>query len=332
MRTTGAEAARSLLAAVLAAAGVVSTGQRALAAPARAPSGTLTLAVTVDDLPATPASDLAEMRRITKGVLAAFKKHRVEAVGFVNESKLEPESERRQRVALLRQWVEAGHELGNHTYSHADLQTMPLAAYEREVMRGEEETRRLQAERGHGVRFFRHPYTHTGPTLETRTAFEAFLVAHGYAVAPFSIEGSDYAFDLLRRQALERRDPAGVARLRAAYVEHTLAVTEFMETLARDTFGRAVPQILLVHASGTNAEALDDLLARLSARGYRFVPLDEALADEAWSTPDRYVGPNGPSWLHRFQLAKGRPMQIELEPDPPKWVLDEYKAAQEKRP
>jgi peptidoglycan/xylan/chitin deacetylase (PgdA/CDA1 family) len=272
------------------------------------------------------------MRGITKGVLAALKKHRVEAVGFVNESRLEPDAERQQRVALLRQWIEAGHELGNHTYSHADLQTMPLAAYEREVMRGEEETRRLQAVRGHGVRFFRHPYTHTGPTLETRTAFEAFLVAHGYAVAPFSIETSDYVFDLLRRQALERRDTAGVARLRAAYLEHTLAVTEFMETLARDTFSRAVPQILLVHANGTNAEALDELLARLKARGYRFVPLDEALADEAWSTPDRYVGPNGPSWLHRFQLAKGRPMQVELEPDPPKWVLDEYKAAQEKRP
>ena len=109
------------------------------------------MAVTVDDLPATPATDLAEMRRITKGVLAALKKHRAPAVGFVNEGKLAPEPERKQRVALLRQWLEAGHDLGNHTYSHADLQTTPLAAYEREVMRGEEETRRLQAERGRGV-------------------------------------------------------------------------------------------------------------------------------------------------------------------------------------
>jgi peptidoglycan/xylan/chitin deacetylase (PgdA/CDA1 family) len=331
MRTTGAEAALFLLAAVLAAV-VVGSGHAALAAPARAPAETLTLAVTVDDLPATPATDLAEMRRITKGMLAALKKQRVEAVGFVNESRLEPAAERRQRVELLRQWIEAGHELGNHTYSHADLQAMPLAAYEREVMRGEEETRRLQAERGHGVRFFRHPYTHTGPTLETRAAFEAFLVAHGYATAPFSIETSDYVFDRLRRRALARGDSAGVARLRAAYLDHALAVAGFMEGLARDTFGRAVPQILLVHANGTNAEALDELLARLSARGYRFVPLDEALADEAWGTPDRYVGPNGPSWLHRFQIAKGRPMQVEQEPDPPKWVLDEYQAAQEKQP
>ncbi len=323
--------AATLSAAVL--AGAVGSGRAALAGvPSAAAAEARTMAITLDDLPATPANDLAEMRRITKGVLDALGRHRVTAVGFVNEAKLEPQAEREQRKDLLRQWLDAGHELGNHTYSHADLQTTPLEAYEREVVRGEEETRRLEAERGHGLRFFRHPYTHTGPTLETRTAFEAFLGARGYTIAPFSIEVFDYGFDLLRRRALERHDRTAVESLRAAYLEHALAATTFMESLAHDTFGRALPQILLVHANGTNAEALDELLARLAARGYRFLPLEEALADEAWHTPDRYVGPYGPSWLHRFQLALGRPMHVEQEPDPPKWVLDQYRAAQEKRP
>jgi peptidoglycan/xylan/chitin deacetylase (PgdA/CDA1 family) len=299
----------------------------AVAGPAPAPPAR-TLAVTVDDLPATPAKDLAEMRRITKGVLGALKKHHAPAVGFVNESGLAPEAERKERVALLRQWLDAGHDLGNHTYSHADLQTTPLAAFEREVMRGEEETRRLQAERGRGVRFFRYPYNHTGPTVEVRRAFEAFLVAHGYSIAPFSIEGFDYGFDLLRRQALEKNDREAAGRLQAAYVAHALAVTEYMEGLARRTFGREIPQVLLVHASALEAEALDPVLAALAARGYRFVPLDLALDDEAWGTPDRYVGPNGPSWLHRFQLAKGGTLTIAEEPDPPQWVLDAYRAAQ----
>lgn len=309
---------------VLAASAGLPSG-RAVAAPA---SDSRTLAVTVDDLPATPATDLAEMRRITEGVLAALRKHHATAVGFVNESRLAPESEREDRVALLRQWLAAGHDLGNHTFSHADLQTTPLAAYEREVMRGEQETRRLQDARGRGIRFFRHPYMHTGPTPDVRRAFEAFLAAHGYSTAPFSIEGFDYGFDLLRRRALERSDREAVARLDAAYVAHTLAVTAYMEGLARRTFGRPIPQILLCHASALNAEALDTVLAALEARGYRFVPLDEALQDEAWHTPDRYVGPNGPSWLHRFQLAEGRPLTIAEEPDPPQWVLDAYRAAQ----
>ena len=197
LASTASRAAGALSLAAVAALALSAAGRSAAAAgPGPAPSRTL--AVTVDDLPATPAQDLGEMRRITKGVLSALKRHRALAVGFVNEDKLLPEPERKDRIALLRQWVEAGHELGNHTYSHADLQTMPLAAFQRDVMRGEEETRRLQAERGHGVRFFRHPFTHTGPSAEVKLSFEAFLVNHGYAVAPFSIEGFDYGFDELR--------------------------------------------------------------------------------------------------------------------------------------
>jgi peptidoglycan/xylan/chitin deacetylase (PgdA/CDA1 family) len=332
VRATPAAAARAAVRAagvpVLATAIGLSLTAGRPAAAERPSAPSRTIVVTVDDLPATPAAELAEMRGITRGVLAALRKHRATAVGFVNEDRLLPEAQRSARIALLRQWVDAGHELGNHTYSHADLQTMPLAAFEREVMRGEEETRRLQAERGHGLRFFRHPFTHTGPSPEVKAAFERFLERHGYVVAPFSVEGFDYGFDLLWRRAAEQRDRPALERIRSAYVAHTLAVTEYMEDLARRTFAREIPQILLVHANNLNAAALEGVLGGLVARGYGFVSLEDALRDEAWGTPDRYVGPNGPSWLHRFQLAQGRPLSIAEEPDPPQWVLDAYRAAQ----
>jgi peptidoglycan/xylan/chitin deacetylase (PgdA/CDA1 family) len=286
------------------------------------------MAVTVDDLPATPARDLAEMQEITRAVLAAFRAHRVRAIGFVNENGLEPAAEKEARVALLRQWLDAGHELGNHTYSHLGLQKTPLDAYETDVLKGEAETRHLLAARGRKPRFFRHPFTQTGPTLETRRAFEAFLAQHGYAVAPFSVETSDYVFDALRLEAEARGDADAAARLRTAYLDHSAAVVSFMQTLAADTFGRPIPQVLLVHANRTNAEALDAMLSRLEARGYRFVTLERALADPAWRSPDGYVGPFGPSWLHRFRVGKGLPSRLREEPDPPRWVLDAYKALQ----
>ncbi|HEX9189215.1 MAG TPA: polysaccharide deacetylase family protein, partial [Vicinamibacteria bacterium] len=107
--------------AVLAPAGIV-LAAAAGPAPAAAPREGRAMAVTVDDLPAHPATDLEEMRRITDGVLAALGRHRASAVGFVNEGKLEPAGERVARLSLLRAWLEAGHDLGNHTYSHPDLQ------------------------------------------------------------------------------------------------------------------------------------------------------------------------------------------------------------------
>ncbi len=233
-----------------------------------------------------------------------------------------------RRIALLRAWLEAGHDLGNHTYSHPDLQTTPLAQYQQDVLRGEVATRELLAARGRKPAWFRHPFTHTGPTREVRDGFERFLAEHGYRVAPFSIENADYMFESARQGAVERNDAAEAARLRAAYVDYTLAVTTQMEGLARDTFGREIPQVLLIHANRLNVEALDDALTRLEARGYRFVPLEAALADAAWHTPDDWVGRRGPSYLYRFRVAKGLPLQLESEPDPPAWVLELYRAAE----
>jgi peptidoglycan/xylan/chitin deacetylase (PgdA/CDA1 family) len=325
MRTTAADHRSGLLAAVLALA--AAGGLAAPLAPA-APPAPRTLAVTVDDLPAVPSSDLAEMRRVTDGMLGVLRRHGVTAVGFVNESKLEPADERAGRVALLESWLSAGHDLGNHTFSHPDLQRAPLEEYEADLLRGETATRALLATRGRKPVWFRHPYTHTGPTREVRRAFEAFLAEHGYRVAPFSIENADYVFERLRQQAAARDDEAAVTRLRAAYVEHTLAVTEHMEAVARETFGREVPQVLLIHANRQNLEALDTILTRLGERGYRFVPLAQALADPAWQASDEYVGPQGPSWLHRFRVAKGLPLRLDLEPDPPAWVLERFREVQ----
>jgi len=283
------------------------------------------IAVTVDDLPAVPSRDLAEMRRVTDGMLAVLARHGVQAVAFVNEAKLAPAPEREQRTALLESWLQAGHELGNHSYSHADLGRTPLAEYQEDVLRGEVVTRELLAARGRAPLWFRHPYTHTGPTRETRRAFEAFLAEHGYRVAPFSIENADYMFERLREKAAEQADAPAVARLRSAYVDYTLSVTEQMEALARDTFGRDVAQVLLIHANRLNVESLDAVLERLAARGYRFVSLAQALSDPAWQTPDEYVGARGPSWLFRFRIAKGLPLGLEREPDPPAWVLERFR-------
>jgi peptidoglycan-N-acetylglucosamine deacetylase len=50
--------------------------------------------------------------------------------------------------------------------------------------------------------------------------------------------------------------------------------------------------------------------------------LTEALRDPAYRLPDDYVGRVGPSWLHRWRVAKRLPSRLRDEPDPPTWVLD----------
>src|SRR5688500_14710133 len=109
--------------AVLVSSLVVALATIAIAQQAAPPSRTM--AVTIDDLPYLHrAADgyLPAAQQATAAILGTLKKHRAPAVGFVNENKLEAPTadERAARVALLEQWVAAGHVLGNHTFSHPD--------------------------------------------------------------------------------------------------------------------------------------------------------------------------------------------------------------------
>jgi hypothetical protein len=62
----------------------------------------------------------------------------------------------------------------------------------------------------------------------------------------------------------------------------------------------------------------------LEQRGYRFVSLDEALADPAYATPDRFVGTAGISWIDRWRVFFGQKADYEHDPDPPEWVMKKF--------
>src|SRR5688572_25989578 len=130
------------------------------------------IAITFDDLPASRDGTygLERMKEVTTRLLDQLQRADITAVGFVNEGKLGQGSGRAPRIALLRQWLEAGMELGNHTYSHVKFWDTPLARYEQNVLNGERVTRALLAEKEQSPRYFRHPYLNTGPTLEAKNA------------------------------------------------------------------------------------------------------------------------------------------------------------------
>jgi peptidoglycan-N-acetylglucosamine deacetylase len=293
-----------------------------LAVAAAPPQPVRRIALTFDDLPGvSQRSSLAVLDDINTRLLATLRIDGVPAVGFVNERGLEVPGEQDARVALLRQWVSGRSTLGNHTYSHKSLNDTPLEAYQADVLKGEVVTRRLLDASSHALVWFRHPYTHTGPTPEIKTSLEAFLNEHGYRIAPFTVEAADYAFAAVYERALMAGDDARADETMAAYLAHQDAMLAFSEALALDTFGRDIPQVLLAHVNRLNADAMPELLRRLRARGYIFVTLDSVMDDEAYDTPDRFVGRYGPSWLHRWRVALGQPSRMAAEPDPPGWVM-----------
>jgi peptidoglycan/xylan/chitin deacetylase (PgdA/CDA1 family) len=278
------------------------------------------VAITIDDLPrggdAGP-SDLARVREMTKKLLAPFGERHIPLIGFVNEGR-HPLGEAGLRT-ILDLWLDAGAELGNHSYSHPDLNSVPLAQYTADIIRGEPITRAALAARGKKLEYYRHPYLHAGSTVESKKGLASFLDAHGYTAAPVTFDDADYEFARLYTIP-EFRDRAA-----KEYVPYMESVIAFFEKRAVEVTGHDVPQILLIHANELNADTMPELLAMFDRRGYRFITLREALEDPAYSLPEHYVGRGGFSWIHRWSQTKGMPNKGE--PDPPAWVEKAYAEA-----
>jgi len=274
----------------------------ATAAPARR------VAITVDDLPAVSRNFRtdADRERITRQLVASLERHRVPATGFVNEGKLyRDEKLHEPAVDLLRQWTRAGLELGNHSYSHLDLHVVDVPTYLADIVRGDSVTRALLAAERRVPRYFRHPFLHTGRTLDVRAQVDSVLVGRGYRVAPVTIDNGDYLFAAAYDNALARRDSADAKRIAAVYIDYMDRVFAYYEAQSTAIVGREIPQVLLIHANLLNADRFDELARTIAHRGYTFATLDAVLADSVYRSADTYVGPAGISWLHRWALTRG---------------------------
>ena len=274
---------------------------------------TRVVAVTIDDLPAVSVSASSDWAKVTERLLGALRRYQVPAVGFVNERKLSVDGALdSSRVGLLSAWLRAGHELGNHTFAHRGAHQTPLADYLDGIVQGEVVTRELARRAGRPFRYFRHPQLHTGRTLAYRDSVSRFLAARGYLVAPVTVDNQEWVYARGYVVARDRGDTALVQRVVEYYRRHIDSAFAYSERVSRTLFGREIPLVLLLHANELNADHLHTVLQRLQARGYRFAPLEQVLADSAYRSADRYVGPMGMSWLIRWADTRG--VAIPAEP------------------
>ncbi len=176
---------------------------------AAAPASAEEVALTFDDLPAltfSPSVDYA--RTTTDRLLAGLRRLHLPATGFVNESKLEG-ADRQARIALLDAWLDAGMDLGNHTYSHLSLTKTPVDAYIADVVRGETVTRWLLAARG------RTPHR----IVEWRQDLEQTGQGETVEALAIGLFRRDRGLQLLRRHPCPVEGEQGVADILAAFAQ-----------------------------------------------------------------------------------------------------------------
>lgn len=255
----------------------------------------------------TDGSD-ARWQLITTSILDALKKYKVPAIGFVNEGKLLMNGQVSvARTKLLDQWFAQGLELGNHTWSHLEYNTHSIDEYEEDIIKGSQHIDKLYRDVPERIRYFRHPYLHTGDTREKKDALTAVLIKFNYVVAPVTVDNSDWIFARAYDIALDKKDSGMQRRLREEYVPYMVAKVKYFESQARDLFGRDISHILLMHANSINAACLGSLLQALQQEGFSFASLTEALQDPVFKTEDDFIGRVGISWVHRWAITQKKP-------------------------
>ena len=275
------------------------------------------VAITIDDLPYADgrSCDEKETSQNTKKLLDPIRAAKVPVVAFVIGERcrnLTPE----QRRDLLKMWLDAGAELGNHTWSHPDLNRIPLEEYEKQILKTDDDLHHTISPLK--LRYFRAPYLHDGATREIKERLQSFLMQQGYQEAPVTLDDNDWMFAAAYSRALRKNNPVLAKSIEEAYIPYMESIVAFFEKRSVDVLGRECPQVLLLHASRLNAKMIPRLLQMFRERGYTFVSLEQAMGNESYRLRDTYVGRKGLSWIHRWGLTNG--MSIQLEPDEPDWV------------
>lgn len=284
-------------------------------------AGDRQIAITFDDLPFAHSGktncDPEQASQRTVQLMKPFRERKIPVTGFVIGNGCSQMSDEK-RADILRLWLDAGARLENHTFTHPDFNNSYTADYTTEIERTSAWMKKwLHLNQ---IDFFRSPYLHVGETQEKKSALERYLKASGLRQGVVTIDNSDWMFANVYARFRDRGDEDMANRTATEYVKYLDGVLSFFEKRTVQVVGQDIPHVLLLHANWLNADHIQDVLNLLERRGYSFISLKDAMSHPAYEMKDGYLGTNGISWLHRWGLGKGIP--IEWEPDVPSWVKE----------
>jgi len=282
------------------------------------------VAVSFDDLPATDViKDYEVKKEITDKLIAVIKRYKIPAIGLVNEGGLYTEGIfDTAKAGLLRQWTEAGLELGNHTFSHIDFYKSTLEEQIEDVKKGDSVISVLLKEKGKPPRYFRYPYLRPDTNSVNREKFERFLKERGYDHASVSIDNSEWIFAGAYSRAIKNNDRKLAERIAKAYPSYMKKKFRFYEKCSQAVFGRNIRHVLLVHANRLNADNFDSIAEMLIKEGYKFVSIDSALSDPAYKQNRVYDTHTNLNWPHFWPLVlKVKGSSFKREPAAPEFIM-----------
>lgn len=263
------------------------------------------LAITMDDLPIHGALPEGETRTsVAERIVAAFRAAGVpEVYGFVNGAFVEREPE---TGSALTSWTAAGYPLGNHSWSHQNLNQVSAQEFEAEIVRNEATLRRFGADGD--WRWFRYPYLAEGTDPARRDSVRVLLGRRGYRIAAVTMDFSDWQWNDAYARCRAAGDRQALEGLEFAYLDAVREGIDRSRSLSRALYGRDIPYVLLTHISPFNARMMPRVLELYRAEGFQFTTLADAQQDPVYGQDTDPNQPAGPTSLEERARERGLPI------------------------
>jgi hypothetical protein len=198
---------------------------------------------------------------------------------------------------LIQPWKQAGHLIGNHTYSHRNYESITFEEFSADIMHAD----RVLASDLATPRLFRFPMLKEGNTAAKRDRMREFLATHHYRNGYVTIDTSDWYYDARLRERQSTDAGFDLYRFRQPYLDHLWDRAQFYDDLSTQVLGRSVPHTVLLHWNLLNSLFLADVLNMFHRRGWRIVSAEHAFRDPIFLRAPKTV-PAGESLL--WALAK----------------------------
>jgi peptidoglycan/xylan/chitin deacetylase (PgdA/CDA1 family) len=269
------------------------------------------IAFTWDDLPAHGALPPGETRvEIGRKLIAAMKEaHMPPVYGFVNGVFTENEP---LSAPMLKEWRDAGLQLGNHTWSHMNLNQHSLAEWEADTLKNEALLKTYMGDED--WHWLRYPNLAEGDTPQKRDGARRFLAEHGYKIAGVTMSFGDYLYNGPFARCVAKNDAASIAQLEASYLAAADATIDYTRAMSKALYGRDIPYVLLMHVGALAARMLPRLLKLYHDRGFSFVSLQDAEKDAFYRNDLDLSLPPVPDSLEEAMRARNLPLPARPAP------------------
>jgi peptidoglycan/xylan/chitin deacetylase (PgdA/CDA1 family) len=241
------------------------------------------LSITLDDGPNLDATPKLSGDERNRRLLESFREKHLRVVLFANGIR---GGDSPEGIRWLEAWGKAGHRLGNHTYSHPNLEEIGVNRFKEDLLRLDRLIRPLP---GYWP-MLRFPFLLEGKGVVERQAVRSMLKEQGYGSAPVSIPTYDWLFNERLHSLLKERPDADIAPIRALYFQHLVSMLKGHRDLGRKLLGRDPIYTILLHHNLMNALVMPDLLRMLESNGWKVVGPEEAYKDPIYGEDLTSVG------------------------------------------